>query len=160
MTHPIAKAIAERIQDMRSRGPGHGSVDGDFEYAASLFERGDFDDLLEASHPPSSWWRMVAVMRERLRAGESVGSVADDYRTPEDVVAMLVDAPTERPVMSEECIDELLSAHIAAGEPKSVVEQYEERAVTKRKPEYAAKCARVAAELRAWEAWRAKKEEE
>ena len=183
MTHPIAKAIAERMRPYTAV----------YDLVADV-EAGAIDDLLPAyttevatvgntrylmpseplyladasnlttadgrivewrpTQPPTSWWRMVAVMRERLRAGESVESVAADYGTPEDVVTMLADAPAGRPVLSDECIDELLSAHIAAGEPRSVVEQYEERAVTKRKPEYAAKCGRIAAELRAWEAWK------
>lgn len=72
-----AQAIAERMR------PYTAVYD-----LVSDMDAGVFDDLL---NPPDSWWRMVAIMRERLRVGESVASVAADYRTPENVVAMLVD---------------------------------------------------------------------
>lgn len=120
MTSPIAKAIAERIRKLPEPYGFEDNGRDCMDFVAEGFELGAYDDLLPAyatevatigntrylmpSEPPTSWWRMVAVMRERLRAGESVESVAADYSTPEDVVTMLVDVPAVRPVLSDETI--------------------------------------------------------
>ena len=104
------------------------------------------------TQPPTSWWRMVAVMRERLRAGESVESVAADYGTPEDVVTMLADAPAGRPVLSDSTIEWLCiytASYFQVDSLADFLDQDDGCGMS-------AECERKAAELRAWEKWKEK----
>lgn len=106
------------------------------------------------TQPPTSWWRMVAVMRERLRAGESVESVAADYGTPEDVVTMLADAPAGRPVLSDDVIDALTDTIRSMTGHNSAADFYDSCGQAARPGDEPIPYFRIAAELRAWEAWK------
>jgi len=163
MTHPIAKAIAERMRPYTAvydlvADVEAGAIDdllptyttevatvGNTRYLmpSESLHIADTSNLTTAdgrivewrpTQPPTSWWRMVAVMRERLRAGESVESVAADYGTPEDVVTMLADAPAGRPVLSDETVMNLVAGW---GYIRPTSEPME-------------------SELRAWEKWKEK----
>lgn len=180
MTHPIAKAIAERMRPYTAV----------YDLVADV-EAGAIDDLLPAyttevatvgntrylmpseplcvadasslttadgrivewrsTQPPTSWWRMVAVMRERLRAGESVESVAADYGTPEDVVTMLADAPAGRPVLSDDVIDALTDTIRNMTGHGSAADFYDSCGQAARPGDEPIPYFRIAAELRAWE---------
>ena len=106
------------------------------------------------TQPPTSWWRMVAVMRERLRAGESVESVAADYGTPEDVVTMLADAPAGRPVLSDSTI-RLLIETAQCSDGTSAEQLFDECMEGAGEPLFS-EYSLAAAELRAWEQWKEK----